>query len=366
MFARQPTRCIGLVLAAAMVAAACGELTPPEAYSPSTSTTLADGIEQQIDSQVEEAPDVVERVDEFIPPPPPDYVPTLLVSGVNFLLGAREVEVEPEGTVGSASLPLTGALSGLSTQRAVDDLGGGLVVQESTGPIVYRPAAGEPEVLIEGDTGARLLDVGYWNGSPRAFVEVSPGQVDRIQLVSEPGSELLQQTHFELEEDQRIVSFSASRDLQAVIIQDAQCGQLWFFNAQGSRLGLPQPEAPECVFPGRPTFGAVALSPDGGAMAYTIVTYRGDGTEAATALLAREIFPEDRLFANRKIDEVGDAITALAFDGERAAYLRAADDQQFVTVLDLTVENSEVAVDLLDVGSVQSVSFARNPIIAVG
>lgn len=364
MFARQPARLITLLVAAAAVVAACGELTPPEAYAPSTSTTLADGVEQQIDSQVEEAPDVVERVDEFVPPPPPDYVPTLLVSGGNYLLGAREVEVEPEGTVGSASLPLTGDLATLATERAVDDLGGGLIIQETGGPIVYRPALGDPEVLTE--SGARLLDVGYWDGSPRAFVEVSPGKVDRIQLVSEPGSELLQQTHFELEEDQQIVSFSASRDLQAVIIQDAQCGQLWFFNAQGSRLGLPQPEAPECVFPGRPTFGAVALSPDGGAIAYTIVTYRGDGSEAATALFAREIFPEDRLFANRKIDEVGDAITAIAFDGERAAYLRSADDQQFVTVLDLTVENSEVAVDLLDVGTVRSVSFARNPIIAVG
>ncbi|MEM9653652.1 MAG: hypothetical protein AAGA65_16285 [Actinomycetota bacterium] len=366
MPARPPSRLLWLVPAAAMLAAACGELTPPEAYSPTTSTTLVDGAEPQIDSQVEEAPDVVERVDEFVPPPPPDYVPTLLVSGANYLLGAREVAGETEGTIASASAALIGELGTLATQRAVDDLGGGLVVQENDGAIVYRPAAGEPEVLLEAGTGARLLDVGYWDGSPRAFIEVATGTVDRIQLVSEPGSELQQQMHFELEDDQQIVSFSASRDLQAVIIQDGQCGQLWFFNAQGSRLGLPQPEAPECVFPGRPTFGAVALSPDGGAIAYTIVTYRGDGSEAATALFAREIFPEDRLFANRKIDEVGDAITALAFDGERAAYVRVAGEQQFVTVLDLTVENSEVAVDLLDVGAVRSVSFARNPIIAVG
>lgn len=183
---RQLTRTTALLFGALLVLVGCGELTPPEAYAPSTSTTLADGVEQQIDSQVEEAPGRVPRVDEFVPPPPPDYVPTLLVSGSNFVLGAREIELDESGAIGSASGPLTGELAGLSTDRVVDDLGGGLVVQQSDGAIVYRPALVEPEVLIE--DGARLLDVGYWNGSPRAFVDVGNGQVDRIQLVTEPGA----------------------------------------------------------------------------------------------------------------------------------------------------------------------------------
>lgn len=350
---------------ASLLAAACGDLVAPEAYAPPTSTSIVDGDEPQIDSQIELAEGVTSRVEEFVPPPPAGYVPTLLVSGSSFILAAEQLAPSEDGAATQLiSTPLAGDLADLSTVRAVDDLGGGLVIEESTGAIVYRPAQGEPETLLDG--GGALLDVGYWDGSPRAFVEAAPGQVDWIQLLSEPGAELERQTHIQLAEDEQIVAFAASRDIQAVIIQDDQCGQLRFYGSDGQELDLPGPEAPPCVFPGRPTFGTVALSPGGDAVAYTEVTYRGDGTEAGTSLIGQELAVGGVEFANRKIGEDLDTVTSLSFDGQRAAYLKLSGGVETVTVLDLTVERSEAPVDLQGIGGVTAVSFARNPITTVG
>ncbi len=349
------TKSVMALVTLALLAVSCGELEQPEAYSPSTSTTVSDGVEQQTASQVQEQPGLSGGIDEFVPTPQPDYVPTLLVSGDDYVFGADGLE----------SIPLGGALADLSTVRAVDDLGGGLVTQEVGGPIVYRQSQGEPETLDD-TPGVRLLDVGYWDGSPRAFVEVGTGQVDWIQLAERSGSDRARQVHLQLAEDEEIVAFSASRDLQAAIVQDGRCGELRFFSSDGSPLDFPGPAAPECIFPGRPAFGAVALSPDGGAVAYTIVSYRGDGTEAATELVARELLAGSELFFSRRIGEDLDAVTSLAFDGERAAYLKESDGTDSVTLLDLTVDSIEVPVDLIEAGDIYSVSFARIPVAPVG
>lgn len=349
------TKLVAVLFTAALVMSACGELVQPEAYSPSTSTTVADGVEQQTASQIQEQPGLTGGIDEFVPTPEPGYVPTLLVSGDNYVFAND----------GLASLPLDGLLADLSTTRAVDDLVGGLVIQESAGPIVYRQAQGDPETLDD-TPDSRLLDVGYWDGSPRAFVEVGSGRVDWIQLAERSGSDRERQIHLELAEDEEIVAFSASRDLQAAIIQDDRCGELRFFSADGQPLDFPGPAAPDCVFPGRPAYGAVALSPDGGAVAYTIVSYRGDGTEAATELVARELLAGSDFFFSRRIGEDLDVVTSLAFDGERAAYLKESDGADSVTLLDLAVDSLEVAVDLIEAGDIYSVSFARIPVAPVG
>lgn len=355
-------RAIGAV-AVALVCVGCGELTVPEAYAPPTSSTIAAGVEQETASQVEERPGIGAGTEELVPTQA-GYIPTLLVSSSEFVIAADEVEDIETETVNLTSVPLTGAFADLVTVRAVDDLSGGLVVQEPAGAITYVQPQGGPELLANpGDT---LLDVGFWGGSPRAFVQTPTGAIEWIQLASEqPGAGRQREFHFELAEGEELVAFSASRDLQAAIIQDDQCGELRFYGEDGQVLALQGPTAPECVFPGRPSFGTVALSPDGGAVAYTVVTYRGDGTEAATELLAWELISGTDAFVSRRIGEDLDAVTSLTFDGRRVAYVKAADDVATVTLLDLSSQ-SEQMVDTLGVTEVSSVSFARIPVAPVG
>lgn len=336
-----------------MVVAACGELVEPEAFSPSTTEVEADGVEQETASQIQEQPEVTVETGGFVPTPDPDYVPTLLISSDRYVIAVDE----------TGSAPLTGPLQNLRTVRVVDDLVGGVVTQELNGPIIYRQAQGEPEVLY--DSGSRLLDVGFWDGSPRAFVDIGDGQVERVQLADRTGSDRIREPHLQLPGDDTIVSFSASRDIQAVIVENDRCGELLFFNADGQPLDFPGPAEPECVFRGRPVYGAVALSPDGDAVAYTIVSYRGDGTEEVTELVARELVAGSGKFFERRIGEGSDAITSLAFDGERAAYLKVAGESYSVTLLDLAVDSAEVPVDLLNGGTIHSVSFARIPVTPV-
>ena len=298
-----------------------------------------------------------------MPPPPPGYIPTLLVSGSPFILAADQLASPEDGTPQLVSTPLAGDLANLSSVRAVDDLGGGLVIEDNAGAIVYRPSQGDPETLTA--TG-QLLDVGYWDGSPQAFVATADGLINRIQLLSEAGVELEQQAHFQLADNEQIVAFAASRDIQAIIVQDDECGELRFYGFDGQLLDLPGPEAPPCAFPGRPTFGSVALSPGGDAVAYTVVTYRGDGIEAGTSLVGQELAVGGVEFANRKIGEDSDTITSLSFDGQRAAYLKQSEGVETVTILDLTVERSEVPVDLAGIVGAETVAFARNPITRIG
>jgi hypothetical protein len=343
-----------ILLAGALMAVGCGELETPEAYAPPTSVAVeADGVEQETASQVQEQPGLAAQNDEFVPPPA-EYVPTLLVSGENSLLAAD----------GTATVTFGGPLEGLATTQVVDDLFGGLVIQELDGPIVYRPAQGEPEILD--DEGARLLDIGWWDGSPRAFVEAAPGRIEWIQLAQRTAGQRERQVHLQLAEGEEIVAFSASRSLQAVITSDDRCGTLRFYNSEGQLVDFRGPDDPECIFPRRPVFGAVALSPAADAVAYTIVSYRGDGTEAATELVARELRAGSVEFFNRRVGEDLDVVLSLTFDGERAAYLKRSGQTQSVTILPLAVDSVEIPVDLLDAGSISAVSFARIPVTPVG
>ena len=352
MFFCSTRRLAGAVVAVGMLSAACGELTPPDAFSPTTSSTLATGVEQETASQVQERPGLTAGVDEFVPSPSPSYIPSLLVSGTQFVFSVDE----------GISVPLSGSLADLQTVRSVDDLGGGLVSQQQSGEIIYRPSQGEAEVLSPAEAGDRLLDVGFWDGSPRALVQVGERRVDWIQLVTErPGAERERQVHIELEENEEILALSASRDLQAVITQNRECGELRFYGSDGRVIPLQGPEPPPCELSGFPSYGAVALSPDGGAVAYTQVSYRSDTTEAGTDLVVRELIAGADSFFDRRIGEAGDSVTSMAFDGQRAAYLRDSDGNQSVTLLNI-VDGAELPVDLLAVGEISSVSFARIPV----
>ena len=316
---------------------------------------MAPGPEQETASQIQERPGPEDVSEEFVPTADRDYVPTLLVSSERYVFTVDGVE----------SIPLGGALADVRSVRTVDDLVGGLVIEELDGTIMYYQAQGEPEVLA--DSGSSLLDVGYWDGSPRAFVQAAPGRVDWIRLVSErPGAGHERQIHIELPEGEEIVSFSASRDLQAVVVQDDGCGELRFYGSDGEQLPIQGPTPPECTFPGRPGFGAVALSPDGEAVAYTTVSYRGDGTELATDLVARELFGQAAtFFPSRRIGDELDVINSLTCDGERVAYIRSSDGTESVTLLDLTAGSAELSVDLLASSDIHSVAFTRLPLATV-
>lgn len=357
MVARPRIRPLGALLTLlALTTAACGELTPPAAYSPTTSSTVPvepDRIAASTDP-AEAAP--APAVDEFVPTAEPGYVPSLLVAA----------DVPVFAVDGLESLPLAGSLEGLEATRVHDDLVGGVVVQEPDGSIVYRRAQGQNELLDA--SGTDLLDVGFWNGSPRAFVKSAPGRVDWIQLVTEQPGEHERRTHVELDGGEEVVAFSASGDIQAVIVQDDLCGEMRFYGRDGQRLPLQGPPAPPCTFPDRPSFGAVALSPDGGAVAYTIVTYRDDGTEQVTELEARELLVDNGPFFSRRIGEDLDVVDSLTFDGERVAYVRTSNSEEgelpvkSVTMLDLTTGSSELVVDLLASTDVFAVAFTRVPI----
>lgn len=349
---------VAIVLLAA-VAVACGELEPPEAFSPTTSSTTPASPEQDAEAGDGAVQEAVGPTEEFVPTADPDYVPTLLVASDQPVIAVD----------GPESSPLSGPLTDLQATALYDDLVGGVVAQESSGAIVYRQSQLEPEVLDPG--GSTLLGVGFWEGTPRAFVQSAPGRVDWIQLVTTGSEGHTRRTHFELDEGEEIVSFSASRDIQAVVVQDDACGEIRFYGSDGEPLALRGPTPPPCTFPGRPSFGTVALSPDGGALAYTIVTYETDGTEKLTELQARELgAATGGPFFELRVGEELAAVTSLTFDGRRVAYLRAeveieADSQvvvESVTLLDLTPGGSELSVDLLEAADVYSLAFVRVPL----
>jgi hypothetical protein len=340
------------LVVAVLVAAGCAELERPEGFSQAPPTSLVIGEGQVFESGDQEQAEEAEAVDNFVPSPPADYQPQVIVAASPTPLLA--------GPTGST--PLAEPLAEIDAARIVDDLGGGLVVETVGGPVLYYQSEQEPREVAGPD--AELLDVGFWGGSPRAFVKVDDDEVDWIQLVSEQESEELErQNHFQLAPGEIIVDLSASRDIQAVAIGDDECGTLRFYGDTGTDLALPGPEDPECTFPGRPTYGAVALSPDGEAVAYTIISYRGDGTEAATELVVRELLAEDPFFPRRRIGEDLDRITSLSFDGNRVVYAKESGDDVSVTMLTLIGGNGrETPIALGDAEEVRSVSFARLPL----
>lgn len=339
-------RSVALTVALLFVASACAELERPEGYSPSPDSSLVIGEGQAIaENTDEEAALAVAPVDDFVPSVD-GYIPEILIAAEPESMRAERL----------AAIPIEGPIQDLAVARIADDLVGGLVVGEVNGPVLYLQDEADPQTID--DAGAELLDVGYWGGSPRAFLLVGDNTIDWVQLVSErESSSRERQNHLVLTEGESVVDFSASRDIQAIAIGDQDCGTLRFYGRNGTDLTLPGPIDPECTFPGRPTYGAVALSPDGGAVAYTIVTYRADGNEAATELVVRELIA-DQPYYRRRIGEDLDRVISLAFDGNRAVYVKETGEQESVILLEVPGEEASISIDAT---AVRSVSFARNP-----
>lgn len=348
-----PRPALALIVLAALTAASCGEIPEPEGFTIATATTAreasdATAVVEEAATEVRSAAPVTT---EFVPTRDEDYVPEVLISTASALLSAD----------GDGLRPLGGSYAGLSTARAVDDLLGGLVVEhhplgdlDEQREVIWYPAQGKEPVIVD-DAGARLLDVGYVGGSPTAVVLVGAVQIDRIRLVDNERTPMIT-----LGESEELLSLSASGGFNAMVLANEQCGDLRFYTADGTLIDRNGPGEPNCIVPRRPAYGAVALSPAGGAMVYTAVRYRDDGIEVRTDLVARELDSGDEYY-RRTIGRDGDRITALSFDGERVAYLRQSDTVTAVSVLDLSAD-TETPIDLEGVGVVDSISFARLPL----
>ncbi|MGF1599466.1 MAG: hypothetical protein ACFCVK_21560 [Acidimicrobiales bacterium] len=351
-----PTRWPIAGIAAATVlltATSCGEIPEPQGFTVATSTaevaTLADA---DTDGAVADAAAGTESptTTDFVPRPPVGYVPQVVITG-----GGEVLVAQPD--TGELTV-LNGALGEMAVVRAIDDLLGGLVVQgaEPSGPVVWIAQGGESQVV---DTEARLLDVGYVDGSPTAVVLVDQSTVERIRLVDEERTPLVT-----LAEGEEVVDLAASGGLHAVTLANDRCGDLRFYGPAGERVELAGPGEPDCIVPRRPAYGAVALSPDGAMVAYTVVSYRDDGIEVATEVVTRDLATGAEGF-RRKIGEDGDGIVALGFDGQRLAYVRHSGQTSTVTVLDTGGAGQELPIDVAGLSPVDSVSFARNPVASI-
>jgi hypothetical protein len=294
--------------------------------------------------------------DNFVPTADVNDIPALIVAAEDF----------PFSVVGEDSFVAAGPLANEATVRIVDDFSGGLVVERTDGTVAHYQSSGD---IVELSTDAPLLDVGYWDGSPRAFVLTEPNQVDWIRLAAEDASAPRErQTHIQLDPGDEIISFSAGGFLQAIVVDDGACGRLQFFDPTGERTDLTGPTPPDCTFRGRPVFASVALSPLSDAVAVAAVTYRADGTEGATDLLVNQLAGTAEPFSSRRIGEGLDQITSLSYDGTRVAYIRtsgqddadaASAEDVTVAVLNLAQPSSELSANLLGQPTVSSVAFAR-------
>jgi len=336
------------VASAALLAASCAEIVEPEGFTLPTSTTVADA---DSGASSVEAPAVTSTTspiaNDFVPRADEDFVPEVLMTTPDGIFSA--------GPLGVAVLE--GVLADHGATRVVDDLLGGLVAQQAggLGEIIWLEAPAEEPKVVD-DEGGRLLDVGYIDGSPSALVLLEGNRIDQIRLADNVRTPLV-----ELDDDEEILSLSASGGLHAVVLTDERCGELRFYLADGSMVDLNGPAQPECPVPRLPAFGAVALSPDGGAVVYTTIDYREDGLEVSTDLVARDLSTGSVYYA-RRIGNEGDRITDISFDGDRVVFLRLSADGEAVSLLELARGRTETPVDLSAVGLVGTVSFPRLPL----
>lgn len=335
-----------LLVVLAVVGVGCGEIVEPEAFSLTTVAPVADSGASSVAAPIPGEPVTTGLVADFFPVRDDDYVPEVLISTSQSVLSVGPTGVQP----------LVGSFAGLNTTRAFDDLLGGLVVQRGIedGEVIWLPAQGEEPAVLD-ESGARLLDVGYSDGSPIAVVALED-RLEQIRLVDAERFPLPV-----LEDGEEVLALSSSGGLHALAVANVRCGEVRFFNAAGDLIDLNGPGEPDCPVPRRPAYGAVGLSPDGSSLAYTVVSYRNDGTEAGTQLVVRDL-ESGSVFFRTLIGDDGDRITAVTYDGDRVAYLLVSSDQTSVLVQDLRGDKTVSPVDLSGVSLVDSVSFARLPL----
>ena len=281
----------------------------------------------------------------FTPTRPADYVPSILVSTDQGLISVdAEGIAEPLGTV----------FADLAVDFAVDDYLGGVVTQLQDSNVQWLPASAESTQLVSQGNGT-LLDAGFLDATlaVQVFLTV-PGGIDRIKLVDGEREQFAL-----LEESEELIAFSSSNGIQALAVRDDQCGSLRFLNASGQAVNLGGPDQPLCPVERRPFFGAVAMSPDGGSVAYTEISYRGDGLPASTRLVVFEL-NTGRLLMSGDIGGPGEQIDSLSYDGQRLVFLRTGEAGRAVVMRTVSSDDETVVPDL---EAVQHVSFARLPLV---
>lgn len=338
----------GVVLAVAiglLVSAGCAEIGEPdlgEGVGGGPTTTLrtesTDG-DQPVQEIVSASVSPV-----FTPTRPADYEPLTLLSSDSGL-GVLDTDLAP--VFGS---PL---LAGSPVVTAVDDYLGGVVVQLQGAIVQWLPANARQGQLVSQGNGS-LLGSGFIDDSlaVQVFLGTAAG-IDRIQLVD--GQREIYTT---LGADEQLIDFSSSNGIQVMALSNDTCGELRFLNASGLQLEFDQPNEPECPVLRRPTFGSVAMSPDGGTVAFTRITYRGDGLPASTELVAVEL-QSSTVLLTQEIGGPGEQIESLDYDGSRFLYLRTGEAGRELVVL-IADDLTEVAAPAAD--NVQHASFARLPL----
>jgi hypothetical protein len=372
------------IVLASLLGTGCGSLGEPYLGSFPTSSAPAPGDQvNNTDSDGAPVPTVNAPV-LALPPRPADYLPSIIVvasagigvvdrstvdsigrfepirlldlaSGPDPTTTAVTTTTEPTGFGGTptSATSVLEVVGGPLYRVAKDDLFGGLLVQAETGEVVWYPGTGgESRVVAVED--AQFADVGYSAGTPEALTERA-GLITRTRLVD---NEPLAFTR--LDSGEELIDLSSSGGVVAVATSDALCGSVRFYDSEGAGLSIDPFPAFACQQASRPTVGAVAMSPDGEALAYTIVRYREDGVEQSTELRAVELTSGAEIFSVG-VGGSGDVIDSVDFDGAMAIMLRRSSASREV----LVVEAEQVtSLDVAPAGLPRSVAFARLPLAA--
>lgn len=366
-----------LAVCSCLAFSACGSLGEPYLGSFPTSSVPPQEAGQTDDAGLQGNPagPVGDISGEALPPRPADYIPSIVVlsdSGVGVIERIsgggpdRFSELRPvflsDGSQDEDDLPTTtvpedGEVSPPSTvidsriwTRVSDDLFGGLVLQAASGEVMWFPGTGGEarQVSVEGE----FLEVGYSGGTPEALT-VQPGQVSRTRLIDNDSTPFA-----EIDNGEEVIDLSSSGGIVAVVKSDQACGSVAFLAGDGTPLALDPIAEPDCGLRSRPTVGSVALSPDGEAVAFTLIEYREDGVELVTNLTAIELTSGAEILST-EIGGSGDVVSSLAFDGSTAVALRRSSSLSEVVVVDAD------SIEVLDIGTesaARAVTFARLPL----
>lgn len=370
------------IVACLITATACGSLGEPYLGSFPTSSVPSAVDQANTETAADRTNPTIAAAVLALPPRPAGYLPSLVVVGTQGLfvvdrssvdgsvrleparrlrLGETEEETpDPAITETTASGFTTSTQSTTTTSVqqtgpaytiAIDDLFGGIVAQTTTGEVVWYPGTGggPRTVEIEDD---RLIEVGYTVGTPEVITERA-GQLTRTRLVD---NESLSFT--ELDAGTELIDLSSAGGVVAVATGDAECGAVRFLSGEGEELAIDPFEDEVCDRSARPTIGSVGMSPDGEALAYTIVTYREDGVELSTTLRAVELTSGAEIIT-AEVGGSGEVVSSVAFDGVTAVMVRRSSARSEVLMVDAQ-GTQVVPVDEIPVP--RAVTFARLPL----
>ena len=366
-----------LAVGSCLALSACGSLGEQYLGSFPTSAVANQEAGQTDDGGVGNGPTdpVADITGEALPPRPADYIPSIVViteSGVGVIerttgtgpdrfaelrtIALSDGSEEPEELATTTTLEegeeaVSTTVPDSRTWTSVsDDLFGGLVLQAVSGEVMWFPGTGAEAriVSVEGE----FLEVGYSGGTPEALT-VQAGQVIRTRLIDNDA------TQFTLiDNGEEVIDLSSSGGIVAVVKSDQECGSVAFLAGDGAPLSLDPITESGCALNSRPTVGAVALSPDGEAVAFTLIEYRDDGVELVTNLTAIELTSGAEILST-EIGGSGDVVSSLAFDGSTAVVLRRSSALSEVVVADAD------SIEVVDIGADQApraVTFARLPL----